>query len=166
MNATQQLLDKYIEACSAKTGAVPNNSAIAKVAGVGATSIANYRSGYSQAAPHAVRALALAIGEEPAGWMALVESERVRSADDRRAWAAIAKTFGMAAGVLLAVFCYAPGAGATPASRAESDSNQRLVANPVIDRVMHYAKWAAQQVRRWFQPPLKILHTWPIGSPV
>jgi 2-hydroxychromene-2-carboxylate isomerase len=98
MNATNKLLDKWIAWCSAKQGAAPSVAAIAAALDVKPTAIANYRSNFSQAAPHVIAKMARDLGENEAAWLALVESERARNATDRKAWARVARSlFGAAA---------------------------------------------------------------------
>ena len=97
MNATNKLLDKWIEWRSSKSGGPLTGAAIAVELGVKPTSISNYRVGTSQAAPHVIEKMARDIGESPAAWLALVESERARDAADRKAWLKVARQLGAAA---------------------------------------------------------------------
>ncbi|WP_408953715.1 DUF3693 domain-containing protein [Lysobacter sp. Hz 25] len=101
MNATNKLLDKWIEWRSLKQGADLRQSAIARDLGIRATSISNYRAGTSQAAPHVISKMARDLGENEAAWLALVESERSKDAEDRKTWARLARQLGAAAAVFL-----------------------------------------------------------------
>lgn len=101
MNATNKLLDKWIEWRSLKLGADFRQAAIARELGVRSTSISNYRAGTSQAAPHVISKMARDLGENEAAWMALVESERAKDAEDRKTWARLARQLGAAAAVFL-----------------------------------------------------------------
>lgn len=86
------------------------------------SSISNYRSGFSQAAPHVIERMARDIGENPAAWVALVESERARDAEDRRTWARIAKQLGLAAALVIAALPYESHAGTGDISRNTADA--------------------------------------------
>lgn len=108
MNATNKLLDKWTSMRAAKLGGAITPSAIAIELGVKRTSIANYRAGTSQAAPHVISKMARDIGDNPAAWLALVESERARDANDRKAWAAVARQLGAAAAVAAITLCAMP----------------------------------------------------------
>jgi len=120
MNATNKLLDKWIEWRSTQPGKASSNTAIAKDLGVTGPSIANYRSGLSQAAPHVIEQMAREIGENPVAWLALVESERARNADDRKTWQRLARSFGAAAALaLVALFPTAKASAMTVGLKAE-----------------------------------------------
>jgi len=86
MNATNKLLDKWHAMRSAKHGGPLLQSEMAHELGVKPTAISNYRSATSQAAPHVIEKMCRELGENSAGWLALVESERARDATDRRTW--------------------------------------------------------------------------------
>lgn len=98
MNATMQLLRLWM----ATQGHITQSDA-ARALGVKPAAVNNWTRGISQAAPHLVERMAKDLGENPGRWLAQVESERSKDADDRRTWAALAKQLGAAAAVVLAV---------------------------------------------------------------
>lgn len=127
MNATNRLLDKWMETCR-----VPNFKAAAQRLHVEPSAVSNWRSGLSQATPAVIARMALELGESDVAWLALVESERSRKPEDRKAWAAIVKRLASAAAVLLVAFMPSVGYSASTARQHEQ-------ASPSI----HYAKfWA------------------------
>ena len=119
MNATNKLLDKWIELRSTKLGGPLTQAAIGLELGVKQTSISNYKVGLSQAAPHVVEKMAKDLNENPAAWLALVESERAKDAGDRRTWARVARQLGVAAVVTLCAVV-TPGKSAPLASAAST----------------------------------------------
>ena len=98
MNSTNNLLRAWMDAHNHIS-----QSDAARALGIKPAAVNNWTRGISQAAPHLVARMAKEIGEDPGKWLALVESERSRDAEDRRTWAALAKQLGAAAVVVLAV---------------------------------------------------------------
>ena len=141
MNATNKLLDKWAAMRSAKLGAPLKPSAIAHELGLKPGAISNYRAAVSQAAPHIIEKMARDIGENPAGWLALVESERARDAEDRRTWARLARSFGAAATVAAVALL---GYGFFDQSAHETIQSAAILN---VVGTMHYAKlcrWLAR----------------------
>lgn len=96
MSATQKLLTRWMSATN-----VTNQSDAARRLGITPGGVNNWVAGRSQAAPSLIEKMARDIGEDPTGWLALIESERARDADDRKTWAGIAKRLGIAAALAL-----------------------------------------------------------------
>ncbi len=119
MNATNKLLDKWTAMRSAKLGGPLTQTAIAIEFGLKPSAVSNYKVGLSQAAPHVVEKMAKDLNENPAAWLALVESERAKDAGDRRTWARVARQLGVAAVVTLCAVV-TPGKSAPLASSAST----------------------------------------------
>ncbi|MEH6416216.1 DUF3693 domain-containing protein [Pseudomonas sp. CGJS7] len=96
MSATLKLLEKYRAA-----GSIPSDNAAAIALGIHRATVSGWRKQGKQAEPHVIAAMAKAIGQEPGGWLALIESERARSSEDKKVWAALARQLGAAAAVVL-----------------------------------------------------------------
>ncbi|KAB8191344.1 helix-turn-helix domain-containing protein, partial [Lysobacter maris] len=127
MNATKKLLDKWMEWRSASNGGPLTQKELAKELGVGQTSISNYKVGVSQAAPHVISKMARDLGESEAAWLALVESERARDGEDRRAWARIARQLGAAASIaVVALMVFPAPAKATVAANLNGNTPYAL----------------------------------------
>lgn len=96
MSSTAKLLDRWMKARGLTT-----QTAAAAALGTKPSTVNNWLRGVSQAAPAYIRKMADDLGEQAAGWVLLVESERARDAADRKALAALAKSLGVAAAVAL-----------------------------------------------------------------
>lgn len=96
MTATKKLLERWMTAKN-----VSSQSAAARRLGITPGGVNNWVAGRSQAAPYLIELMAKEVGDDPTGWLALVESERARDATDRKTWAAVARRFGIAAAVAL-----------------------------------------------------------------
>ena len=81
MNATQRLLNIWMKRCH-----IASQTVAAKNLGTKASTVNNWVQGVSQAAPQYVDQMARESGELEIAWLALVESERARDADDRATW--------------------------------------------------------------------------------
>jgi len=103
VNATQKLLEMWVSRRAVVAGADMRHAAMAMELGIKPTSIGNYLSGFSQAAPHVIAKMARDLGENEMAWCALVESQRARDAADRKTWAKIAKQLGAAACLVIAL---------------------------------------------------------------
>jgi len=128
VNATQKLLEKWISRRAVVAGADMRHAAMALELGIKPTSIGNYLSGFSQAAPHVIAKMARDLGENELAWISLVESERARDAADRKVWARLARSLGMAACLTVAVLGTLPAkAEAVPSSRHYAKLRRRVV---------------------------------------
>lgn len=96
MSSTTKLLERWMKARGLTT-----QTAAAAALGTKPSTVNNWLRGVSQAAPAYIRKMADDLGEQAAGWVLLIESERARDADDRKALAALAKSLGVAAAVAL-----------------------------------------------------------------
>lgn len=92
MTATTQLLRLWMAEKRLET-----QTDAARVLGVKPSAVNNWVQGVSQAAPHLVKVMADGIGQNPAHWMMLVESERSKASEDRAAWTAALAGLGRAA---------------------------------------------------------------------
>lgn len=137
MNATMQLLRLWMTT----QGHVTQSDA-ARALGVKPAAVNNWTRGISQAAPHLVARMAKDLGENPGRWLAQVESERSKDADDRRTWAALAKQLGAAAAVVLAVAL--PYDVTATGTQAEPDSAMYIMRN----WLRHLASRLASMARR------------------
>lgn len=96
MTSTAKLLAEWMKARGLTT-----QTAAAKALGTKPSTVNNWLQGVSQAAPSYITQMAFDLGQDGAGWVLLIESERARDAKDRKALAALAKQLGMAASVAL-----------------------------------------------------------------
>jgi hypothetical protein len=96
MSATTKLLDKW-----KKANSIASDNAAAIRLKIGRAAVSRWRNELGQAEVHLIAQMAQECGEDSAVWMALVESERARSAEDRKVWAALARRLGAAAAVFL-----------------------------------------------------------------
>lgn len=124
MSATLKLLDKYRE-----TRSIPSDNAAAIALGIHRATVSGWRKQGKQAEAHVIAAMAKAIGQEAGGWLALIESERARSNEDRKVWAALARQLGAAASVTLMLFAVSlpsPAKSRQVASIAEAEPATQL----------------------------------------
>ncbi|MDG2518414.1 hypothetical protein [Lysobacter soli] len=98
MTSTIKLLDQW----KAAKGITSDNAA-ALALEVSRQAASRWRNGLAQAEPHTIARMAREIGQDAGAWMALVEAERAKSAEDRKAWIALARQLGAAA----AIACFA-----------------------------------------------------------
>ena len=126
MNATNKLLDKYAESCSAAL-----DKDLAARLRVTKQAVSNWRKGHSHPDAESVARMCEATGESVAHWLPLIEADRARNPEARKVWLRLAQ---MAAAVTLAV-------GLHPAHAAVS---QRIEAGFSTVPSIHYAQfWVA-----------------------
>ena len=90
MKATEKLLDKYAEACYART-----DSEIAARLKVKKQTVSGWRNGKAHPDADSVEKMAIAIGELPGPWLASIEADRARTPAARMVWLRLAQTFGI-----------------------------------------------------------------------
>lgn len=112
-SATVRLLNAWM----ARKGLTSDHQAFQALGLSGQSAVTHWRKGRAQAAPHVIKRMAEEIGEDAGKWLVLVEAERATKAEDRKAWAAVARRFGAAA-TLAAVALIAQGFASTDALAA------------------------------------------------
>ena len=95
--ATTRLLDLW----KASKGIESDHAAWQALRLSGQSAVSNWRHGRSHAAPSLVSRMASEAGADPGYWLALIEADRARSEDDKKAWRTLARRFGAAAAIAL-----------------------------------------------------------------
>lgn len=85
MNATIKLLDKYREACS-----LTSDNAVAVRLGLSRSTVSLWRGQKGHPEADSIEKMCTATGESIARWMPLIEADRARSPDARKAWLRLA----------------------------------------------------------------------------
>lgn len=136
MTSTIKLLDRW----KASQGIASDNAA-ALALEVSRQAASRWRNGLAQAEPHTIARMAKDIGEDPGAWMALVEAERAKSSEDRKAWMALARQLGAAAAVA-AVALLSVGVIDVSAQDGVHSAASAMLLNVVGG--MHYAKFSVE----------------------
>jgi len=101
--------------------------AAAQALGVTRGSPSNWRHGRSHAAPALVTRMAVDLGQDAGAWLALVESERASTAEDRKAWASLARRLGAVATVAAVALFATPLATVKAASQTAETSGLHIM---------------------------------------
>lgn len=101
--ATTELLDRW-----KKARGLESDYAAAQALGITRGSPSNWRHGRSHAAAATVTRMANDLGEDAGAWLALIESQRAATGEDRKAWAELARRLGAAATVAAVALFAAP----------------------------------------------------------
>ena len=134
MSATTKLLDLFRDQRE-----LTSDNAAAIALGVHRATVSGWRQRGTQAEPHVIAKMAAAINQDAGGWLALVESERARSDDDRKAWVAVARRLGAAAALFLAV--------ALPISEAHASVAEQQHAGGIMRSVLRWLRAALSPYR-------------------
>lgn len=86
MNSTINLLDKYKKACS-----LASDNACAIALGVSRQAVSKWRHGENHPEADAIERMCLATGEATAKWLPLIEADRARTPEARKAWLRLAQ---------------------------------------------------------------------------
>ncbi|WP_136259096.1 helix-turn-helix domain-containing protein, partial [Rhodanobacter lindaniclasticus] len=86
MTASIALLDKFAKACNAK-----NDSDTARALRVQPSAVNNWRHDRAKPSAATIEKMCKAIGEPTNKWLPLIEAERARNPEDRKAWLRLAQ---------------------------------------------------------------------------
>lgn len=98
MNAGIKLLDIYVKTCKHT-----NDSETARALKIRPSAVNNWRHGRAMPNAAAIEAMCKVTGESAAHWMPLIEAERARTPDDKKAWLRLAQVTAVASLILAAL---------------------------------------------------------------
>jgi len=123
MTATTKLLDAFKKAKNITT-----DMAAADALGASRQMISNWRNSGKNAHAEAIEKMALAIGDLPGPWLALIQAEKEtnsKNPHDKQVWLRLAKTFGVTLTLALIINLPAHVAHATAATAASVATQTR-----------------------------------------
>jgi len=98
VNATNKLLDKFLQTCLSGM-----DKEIAEKLRVKHSAVSNWRHGRAHPDAESIEKMALAIGEPVAPWLMLIEAERARTAEGKRVWLRHAAALGITFALVMAI---------------------------------------------------------------